>query len=97
MHERLATQQRGHWSAAELLAAATYDGNKSLGFDDTGRIALGQRADLVTIDLESWRTRDTGASCETVVFAATGADVTRSTAGPRGEKDDCSTGPEEDR
>ena len=27
MHERLATQQRGHWSAAELLAAATYDGH----------------------------------------------------------------------
>ncbi len=75
MHERLATQQRGHWSAAELLAAATYDGHASLGFDDAGRIAVGQRADFVTVDLDTWRTRGTGASPETAVFAATAADV----------------------
>jgi formiminoglutamate deiminase len=75
MHERLATQQRGHWSAAELLAAATYDGHASIGFDDAGRIAVGQRADFVTVDLETWRTRGTGASAETAVFAATAADV----------------------
>jgi formiminoglutamate deiminase len=75
MHERLASQQRGHWSAPELLAAATYEGHASLGFEDAGRIAVGQRADLVTIDLESLRTRDCGASAETVVFAATAADV----------------------
>lgn len=75
MHERLATQQRGHWSAGELLAAATYDGHASLGFADAGRIAVGQRADLVTVDLDSWRTRGTGATPETLVFAATAADV----------------------
>ena len=75
MHERLATQQRGHWSASELIAAATYDGHRSLGLDDTGRIAVGQRADLVTVDLDSVRTRGTGATPETLVFAATGADV----------------------
>ena len=75
MHERLATQQRGHWSAAELLAAATHDGHASIGFDDAGRIAVGQRADFVTVDLETWRTRGTGASAETAVFAATAADV----------------------
>jgi formiminoglutamate deiminase len=75
MHERLASQQRGHWSALELLAAATYDGHRSLGFDDAGRIAAGQRADLVTVDLDSIRTRGTGASAETAVFAATAADV----------------------
>jgi formiminoglutamate deiminase len=56
MHERLASQERGHWSAAELLEA-------------------GRRADLVTVDLDTWRTRGTGASAETLVFAATGADV----------------------
>jgi formiminoglutamate deiminase len=75
MHERLATQQRGNWSAAELLAAATYDGHESLGFADAGRIAVGQRADLVTVDLETWRTRGAGATAETLVFAATGADA----------------------
>ncbi|HET8558912.1 MAG TPA: formimidoylglutamate deiminase [Marmoricola sp.] len=75
MHERLVTMQRGHWSAGELLAAATVDGHASLGFDDVGRIAVGQRADLVTLDLESPRTAGTGTSCETVVFAATSQDV----------------------
>lgn len=75
MHERLATQQRGHWSAAELLAAATTVGHASLGFEDAGRIAVGQQADLVTLDLDSWRTRGCGASAETAVFAATSADV----------------------
>jgi cytosine/adenosine deaminase-related metal-dependent hydrolase len=75
MHERLATQLRGHWSAAELLAAATYDGHESLGFPDAGRIAVGQRADLVTVGLDSWRTRGAGATAEALVFTATGADV----------------------
>jgi len=75
MHERLSTQKRGHWSALELLAAASYDGHRSLGFDDAGRIAEGQRADLVTVDLDTIRTRGTGATPETIVFAATGADV----------------------
>jgi formiminoglutamate deiminase len=75
MHERLATQERGHWSAAELFAAATYDGHASLGFPDAGRIAVGQRADLVTVDLDTWRTRGGGATLENVVFAATGADA----------------------
>lgn len=75
MHERLASRRRGHWSAAELLAAATYDGHASLGYDDAGRITVGQRVDLVTVDLDSWRTRGTGATAETLVFAATGADV----------------------
>jgi formiminoglutamate deiminase len=75
MHERLASLERGHWSASELLAAATYDGHRSLGFDDAGRIAPGQRADLVTVDLDSIRTRGTGASAESAVFAAAAADA----------------------
>jgi formiminoglutamate deiminase len=77
MHERLVTEQRGHWGAAELVAAATVDGHASLGFADAGRIAVGQRADLVTLDLTSPRTAGTGGSCESVVFAATAADVRR--------------------
>jgi len=75
MHERLASQQRGHWSAIELLAAATYDGQRSLGFDDAGQIAVGQRADLICIDLDSIRTRGADPTVETAVFAATSADV----------------------
>ncbi len=75
LDERLVTQQRGHWSATELLAAATYDGHASLGLDDAGRIAVGQRADLVTVDLDTIRTRGAGATPEMLVFAAGGADV----------------------
>ena len=75
LDERLVTRQRGHWSASELLAAATYDGHASLGLDDAGRIAVGQRADLVTVDLGSVRTRGAGATPEMLVFAAGGADV----------------------
>ncbi|RNL77708.1 formimidoylglutamate deiminase [Nocardioides marmorisolisilvae] len=75
MHERLRTQQRGRWSAAELVSAAAADGHASLGFADAGRIAVGQRADLRVLDLDSWRLAGTGASVESVAFAATGADV----------------------
>jgi formiminoglutamate deiminase len=76
LDERLATRARGHWSAAELLRAATVDGHRSLGFGEVGRIEVGARADLVTLDTTSPRTAGTGADESTAVFAATGADVT---------------------
>lgn len=76
MDERLAAQSRGHWSAVELLAAGSADGHRSLGFADAGAIAVGQRADLVTIDLSSPRTAGTGGDAHTAVFAAGAADVT---------------------
>ena len=75
MDERLATRVRGHWSAGELLAAATHDGHRSLGFPDAGRIEVGARADLVTLDTVGLRTAGTGAGAQTVAFAATSADV----------------------
>jgi formiminoglutamate deiminase len=75
LHERLTTQQRGHWSATELLAAAAEQGHRSLGLVDAGRIAVGARADLVTLDTASPRTAGTGADESTAVFAATAADV----------------------
>ena len=77
LDERLATQRRGHWSADELLVAATRDGHASLGFDGAGRIEVGARADLVTLDTTSPRTAGTGADAGTAVFAATAADVVR--------------------
>ena len=95
MHERLASRQRGHWSALELLAAATYDGHCSLGFGDAGRIAEGQRADLVAVDLDSVRTRGGGATPETLVFAATSADATVVCSGG-GQNTHLSTRPDED-
>jgi cytosine/adenosine deaminase-related metal-dependent hydrolase len=58
------------------LAAATTNGHRSIGFPDAGEIAVGARADLVAVRLDSVRTAGTGGSLETAVFAATAADVT---------------------
>ena len=75
MHERLSSGERGRFSAAELLAiGAAHD---LLGVPDAGRIEVGARADLVTIDTASVRTAGTGADEHTAVFAATAADVTQ--------------------
>ncbi len=75
LDERLASQERGHWSASELLRAATADGHRSIGFDDAGVIEVGARADLVAVRLDSVRTAGTGGTVETAVFAASAADV----------------------
>lgn len=77
LNERLARQERGHWTAAELLTAGTRSGHTSLGFTDVGRIAVGQRADLVTLDARSIRTAGQTPSVETAVFMAGAADVRR--------------------
>ena len=76
LDERLATQQRGHWTAADLLAAGTVTGHASLGWDDAGAIAVGQRADLVTVATDRVRTAGTGADEHTAVYAAAAEDVT---------------------
>lgn len=73
MHERLRTERRGHFSAADLVDAATWQGHAALGWGDAGRIAVGQRADLVTVSLSTPRTR--GVDPAAVVFAASAADV----------------------
>jgi cytosine/adenosine deaminase-related metal-dependent hydrolase len=83
MNERLVSQRRGHWTADELLRAASCDGHASLGFGNAGMIAPGAWADLVTVRTDSWRTRGTGGAAQTLVFAATGADVTHVVAGGR--------------
>ncbi|HEX6514289.1 MAG TPA: formimidoylglutamate deiminase [Nocardioidaceae bacterium] len=75
LDERLDSQERGRWSAGELLHAATSVGHASLGFDDAGRIAVGARADLVTLDPCSPRTGGTPIGPEAAVFAASAADV----------------------
>jgi formiminoglutamate deiminase len=85
LDERLATERRGHWSAASLLRAATVDGHATLGWPEAGRLVEGAPADLVTLALDSVRLA--GAQPETllesVVFAATATDVTDVIVGGR--------------
>jgi formiminoglutamate deiminase len=82
LNERLVSRKRGHWPAADLLAAATGAGHTSLGFPDAGLLVPGAWADLVSVRLDSVRTA--GASgLEAVVFAATAADVHSVVSGGR--------------
>jgi formiminoglutamate deiminase len=74
LHERLAGERRGRFAAGELLHAATVAGHAALGWTDAGRIAVGARADLVAVSLDSVRTA--GVDPAGAVFAATAADVT---------------------
>ena len=85
LNERLATQRRGHWTAAALLRAATEDGHASLGWGDAGRLAAGALADFCTVALDTPRTAGPAArlGAETAVFAATGSDVREVVVGGR--------------
>ncbi|WP_033346569.1 formimidoylglutamate deiminase [Catenuloplanes japonicus] len=72
LHERLRTEQRGHFGPPFLVRAAT--SHTALGWDDAGSITPGARADLVTVTLDSPRTA--GIDPAGLIFAATAADVT---------------------
>ena len=78
LNERLHSQQRGVHSATELLQMATTTGHLSLGWDDGGTIAVGMRADLVTIALDTQRTAGAPVDLliEAAVFASTASDIT---------------------
>jgi formiminoglutamate deiminase len=74
MHERLSTHQRGRFTPAELITAATGAGHDALGWSGGGRLQVGSPADLVIVDPMSVRTA--GSAPEQVHYAATAADVT---------------------
>ena len=83
--ERLASQERGHFTAAELACAATVAGHASLGWPEAGQLAPGGLADLVTVRLDSVRTAGAtdATALESVIFGATAADVTDVVIGGR--------------
>ena len=78
LDERLRSRRRGIHPSASLVTMATSAGHRGLGWRDAGTIVTGNRADLVTITLESVRTAGTvaGNALESVIFAATAADIT---------------------
>ncbi len=75
LDERLRSEQRGFHSAAELMEAATVQGHRHIGWTDAGAIAVGQRADLVTISWDSVRLSGAPKDTTAAVFAATTSDV----------------------
>ena len=85
LDERLRTERRGHWSAADLLRAATSDGHAVLGWSEAGRLQAGGLADFVTVALDSVRLSGWAPATllESVVFAASAPDVTDVVVGGR--------------
>ncbi|MEK7426543.1 MAG: formimidoylglutamate deiminase, partial [Actinomycetota bacterium] len=78
LNERLASLVRGSHDAPSLLRAATVHGHSSLGWGDTGTIAVGALADFVTVRLDTPRLAGTmrDHALESVVFAGSAGDVT---------------------
>jgi len=83
LDERLDSRRRGHFSAAELMTAATRAGHDTLGWPEAGVLAVGGYADLVTVRLDSVRTAGGGPALETAVHAATASDVSHVVASGR--------------
>ncbi len=71
LDDRLASEERGRFSAEELLEAGT--DHAAVGWPEVGSLAVGQGADLVTVGLDSVRTA--GIEPSGILFAASGADV----------------------
>jgi formiminoglutamate deiminase len=78
LDERLARLERGNQDAAALLAAATVDGQRAIGWPEAGAIERGRLADLVNLSGESVRLAGIApdSAAASIVFAATAADVT---------------------
>ena len=85
LDERLATGERGHHSAAELMRAASEDGHACLGWPDAGVIEPGARADLVTVSLAGVQLAGSSPehALESVVFAGSARDVRHVLVGGR--------------
>lgn len=83
LDERLRTRTRGHWTAAQLLRAATEDGHAALGWPEAGRLEAGMLADFTTVSLDSVRTAGPPlrVAPETAVFAASAADIRHTVVG----------------
>jgi len=85
LDERLRTERRGHWPSTDLLDAATTAGHASLGWGTCGQLHAGALADFVTVGLDSIRLTGTtlDVAAESVVYAATAADVRHVVVGGR--------------
>ncbi|RBM08986.1 formimidoylglutamate deiminase [Streptomyces sp. PT12] len=82
-HERLRTGARGHFTAGQLLRAASDEGHAALGWPEAGRLEPDALADFTTVALDSVRTAGPPGrmALEAAVYAATAADVRHTVVG----------------
>jgi formiminoglutamate deiminase len=73
MHERLSSNERGRFTPDELMAAASVDGYRSLGWQDAGLVADGAVADFVVVRTDTVNTA--GAKAGQILYSATRSDV----------------------
>jgi formiminoglutamate deiminase len=73
MHERLVSHQRGRKQPPELMTALAENGHRALGWRDAGTIAVGNRADLVAVRLDTVRT--VGSLPDQILLTAFAADI----------------------
>jgi formiminoglutamate deiminase len=73
LDDRLASLQRGRFRPAQLVRALTSAGHASLGWADAGTLAVGSRADLVAVRLDTVRTA--GSLPSQAILTAGAADV----------------------
>ncbi|WP_062216400.1 formimidoylglutamate deiminase [Streptomyces sp. NBRC 109706] len=83
--ERLRSHVRGHFTADQLLRAATEQGHAALGWPEAGRLEVGALADFATVSLDTVRTSGPPPrlAVQAVIFAATAADVRHTVVGGR--------------
>jgi formiminoglutamate deiminase len=83
LDQRLATLRRGNQSAAQLLRAATAEGQAAIGWGEAGAIEPGRLADLVNLDGGGVRLAGIrpDSALGSLAFAATAADVTNVVVG----------------
>jgi formiminoglutamate deiminase len=79
MHERLVSNERGRFTAEELLEAASVSGYRSLGWADAGSIVDGQVADFVVVRTDTVGTA--GSRAGQILYCATRTDVDRVVVG----------------
>lgn len=77
LNERLRAEVRGRWTPLALLRAATVGGHMSLGWSESGQLAVGSLADFIAVAVDTPRLAgaDPEHLLEAVAFGATSNDV----------------------
>jgi 5-methylthioadenosine/S-adenosylhomocysteine deaminase len=70
-------------AGSELLDMATCEGADAVGFNSSGRLAVGAAADLIVLDVESTRATPLTSPLSFLTFAARGSDVRHVVVGGR--------------